>query len=61
MAVERDDQRHRFLLPGVGNRLPDDLLVPQVHAVKDTDGQADLSGARLQFVGGVDEFHSLKR
>src|ERR1035438_3106685 len=60
MLVEGDDERHRVMLARVGQRLADDLLVAEMHAVKDTDGQADFVAARIQVVGGVDEFHRKK-
>ena len=45
MLVERDDQRDGVVLAGVGDGLPDDLLMAEMHAVKDADGQADLAAA----------------
>jgi hypothetical protein len=57
VLVEGNHQRNRFMLPGVGDGLPDDLLMPEVHAVKEADGQADLASGWLQFVRGVDDAH----
>ncbi len=45
MAVKGDDERDRIVLPRVGDGLPDDLLVAEMHAVKHADGQADLAAA----------------
>jgi hypothetical protein len=54
MFVERDDQRDTFVLSGIGHGLPDDLLMAEMNAVKDTYGEADFLAARLQFAGMVD-------
>src|SRR5258708_37994758 len=48
------------MLPGVGDGLPDDLLMAEMHAVEHADGQADFPSASSQFGCGVDEFHSKK-
>ena len=37
------------MLARVGDGLPDDLLVAEMHAVEKADGQADLAVARLEF------------
>ena len=34
------------MLPRIGDGLADDLLMTQMHAVKETDGQADFAPAR---------------
>ena len=57
MAVESDRERHRVVLPRVGDRLPDDLLMPEMHAVKYADGQADLAVTIAQFICRADNFH----
>ena len=57
MPVKRDDQRHRVVQPRIRHRLPDDLLMPQMHAVKNPDGQTDFAAAIAQFVCGVNDFH----
>ncbi len=40
------------MLPRIGDGLPDDLLMAEMHAVKHADGQADLAAAVAQLVGG---------
>ena len=57
MPVEREHQRDGLVLARIGEGLPDDLLVAEMHAVEEADGQADLAAARLQFIGGVDDLH----
>ena len=57
VPIKRDHQPNRLVLFGVGEGLPDDLLVPQVHAVKEADGQADLAACGPQLIGGVDDSH----
>jgi hypothetical protein len=57
MPVERDRERNPLVLPRVGNRLPDHLLVPQVHPVEHADGHADLPAARLEFARLPDQLH----
>ena len=47
MFVKRDDERESVVLAGVGDGLPDDLLMPEMHAVKDADGEADFAAAGL--------------
>ena len=59
MAVEGDHHGEAVVLAGVGDGLPDDLLMAEMDAVKDADGQADLAAVWPQFVGGVDEFHQV--
>jgi hypothetical protein len=57
VAVKRDDEREAMLLAGVGNRLADDLLMAEMHAVKHADGEADFATAGLQLRWGTNEFH----
>ena len=45
MPVEGQHQREGIVLARIGDGLPDDLLVAQMHAVEETDGQADLAAA----------------
>ena len=47
MPVKRQHQRDGVVLARVGDGLPDDLLMAEMHAVKHADGQADLAAARL--------------
>jgi hypothetical protein len=41
MTIEGDDQSERFVLPGIRCSLSNDLLMPQMHAVKKTNRQAN--------------------
>ena len=59
MPVKRHHQPDRLVLFGVAERLPDNLLMPEVHAVKETDGQADLASSRLELLCGLDDSHLL--
>jgi len=45
------------MLACIGDGLPDDLLVAEMHAIKHADGESDLAAAIAQFVSGVDDFH----
>src|SRR5579872_5417673 len=60
MTIKRHHQGHGVMLPRVRNCLTDDLLVPQMHAVKYTNGQADPAAAMAQFVRGVNKLHRRK-
>jgi hypothetical protein len=55
MAVEGDDQRDAAMLVRVGDSLPDDLLVAEMHAVEDADGETDFASVRLEFGGLADQ------
>ena len=57
MPVEGQHQRNGIVLARIGDGLPDDLLVAEMHAVKKADGQADLAAAGLEFIGGANDFH----
>jgi hypothetical protein len=57
MPVEGEHQRNGLMLAGVGDGLPDDLLMAEMHAVKKTDGQADLAVAGFQLGGVMNQFH----
>lgn len=57
VAVEGDDNGNALVLAGVGERLPDDLLVAEVDAVEDTDGHADFARAGAEFGGGSEDGH----
>ena len=54
MPVKRDHQREGVVLARVGDGLPDDLLVAEMHAVENADGQADLAAA-VPVLGGLDD------
>jgi len=58
MAIKRDGDGDAFVLARVLDRLPDDLLMAEVNAIKHPDGHAHFARARLQFVGGADDVHS---
>jgi hypothetical protein len=60
MAVEGDHERNRIMLAGVGDGLPDDLLVAEMHAVENADGQTDFAAAVAQFVCDADNFHLME-
>src|SRR5882724_8506986 len=59
VAVESDHEGDGFVLDGVGDGLADDLLVPQVDAVEEADGETDLASVGLQLTRGADDFHGL--
>ena len=58
MPVEGCDHRQRVVLARVGNGLPDDLLMAEMHAVEHADGQADLATAVAQLTCGADDVHN---
>ena len=45
MPVKRHRQRNGVVLARIGDGLADDLLMAEMHAVKEADGQADLAAA----------------
>ena len=47
------------VLPRISDGLPDDLLVPKMHAIKHADGKADFPSASGKLSCGVNEFHCL--
>ncbi len=57
MPIEGQHECEGVVLVRVGNGLPDDLLVPQMDAVKKTNGQADFAAGRLQLIRGVNNVH----
>src|SRR5438105_3546151 len=57
MAIKRNDNRARLMLPGISDHLPDDLLMAEVDAVKDADGQTSGLSAGRKGGGGVDDEH----
>jgi hypothetical protein len=58
MAIKGHHQRQPFMLPGIGNGLPDDLLMTEMHAVEDTDGNADPFTGGLQLKSSVEQFQA---
>ena len=57
MAIKRDGHSNAFVLAGVLNRLPNDLLMAEVDAVKHPDGHAGFARAGIQVAGGADDVH----
>jgi hypothetical protein len=49
VLVEGDDQCDSVLLACIGNGLPYDLLMAEMHAVEHTNGETDLLAVRLEF------------
>src|SRR5579862_6112045 len=50
MPIEGKHEREGVVLARVGNSLPDDLLVSQMDAVKETNGQTHFAAGGLQFI-----------
>ena len=59
MLIEGDDEREGIVFAGVGDGLPDDLLMTKVHAVEEADRKADFVAAGGQFVGGANQLHGM--
>jgi hypothetical protein len=57
MLVKRQHQRNAVVLPRVCDRLAQDLLMPQMYAVKKPDRQANLFAFRIEFVRSVNDIH----
>ena len=57
VPVERDHQRNGVVLTRVGDGLADDLLMTEVDAVKNADGQANLAVAVAKFICTVNDVH----
>lgn len=57
MFVEGDDECFAFVLAGVGKSLPDDLLMSEVYAVKNSDGEADFVAGSGEFTGLLNHLH----
>src|SRR5258706_16177383 len=45
------------MLPGIAYGMTNNLLVPQMHAVKEADSRADILASALQLIGGVNNSH----
>lgn len=58
MAVESDDDRHGLLLLRICDHLANDLLMAEMHAIKDADGDTDLPCAARQVQGVVNKGHA---
>ncbi len=54
MAIKGDDERDGIVLVSVGDRLADDLLVAEMDAVEDANGQTDFAAGGRKFGSGVD-------
>src|SRR5689334_21167297 len=57
MAIERERDGEGFVLARVRDCLANDLLVAQVSAVENADGQADFAAVGLQFARLPDDLH----
>ena len=57
VLVESHHNGYTIMLSGIRDGLSDDLLVAEMHSIKDTYRQADLSPLGLQFSGNTNEFH----
>jgi hypothetical protein len=57
MTVKRDDKRDGVVPACVAHGLPDDLLMAEVYAVKETNGKTDFAAWRIQFSRGIDYRH----
>ena len=58
MAIKCDDDRESVLLSRIGDGLADDLLMPQMDAIKDSDGEASFAPGSVELIGVLDEFHA---
>ena len=57
LRIERDHQHDRVMMPGIREGLANDLLVPQMHAVKKTDAQADFAAGGVELARSVNDAH----
>jgi hypothetical protein len=57
VPIKRHDHRTRILSPRIRNRLPNHLLMAQMHSVKDTNSDADPFPRPLKLVRLMDELH----
>lgn len=60
VAIECEHHGERVVLAGVGDGLPDDLLVPEMHPVKDPNREADFPGTGLKFARVLNDLHGAK-
>lgn len=58
MAVKGHNQSQAVVLSCVCQRLSDDLLVTEMHAIKNTNRKADLAASGLQIGSFADELHA---
>ena len=58
MAIKRHDHGERLVLLRIGDGLPDDLLVPKMHAVEHSDGHADVARAGREIAGCAQNLHA---
>ena len=58
MAVEGHDHGERLVLLRIGDGLPNDLLMPQMHAIKHPDGHADAARAGREIGWCAEDFHA---
>jgi len=57
MTIESYYQRNPLVLTRIGNRLANNLLVPQMHAVEKAYGKANLALVCVQIFCGMDNIH----
>ncbi len=57
MAIESNDQRKTLVLARIGDRLPDNLLMPQMHPIEKPNRKADLALACVQIFCRMDDIH----
>ncbi len=60
MTIESNDDGNGFMLLRIRDGLADDLLVAEMDAVENSNGDADFKCAGFQFVGGADDIHNGK-
>ena len=61
VSIKSNDQCNRFVLARVADGLADNLLVTQMHAIKEADGHANFAARGFQFTRGVDDGHLTQR
>lgn len=57
VTVKSDNQRKPVVLACICEGLTDDLLMTEMNAVEDADGQRDPASMAVQFGGLADELH----
>ena len=57
MTIKSDDDGNGFVLLSVGDGLANDLLMAEMDAVENADGDTDLARAGVLFVGGANDVH----
>jgi hypothetical protein len=57
MAIESDNERNTLVLARIGNRLPNNLLMSQMHAIEKPNRKADLAFLGFQIYCRMDDIH----